>query len=778
MSEAVTLEEKIRTESLLTRMIEEALNAFHRRLIVLTGENSWETLIFLLLKHRALKMLIGGGEDSVVFVDHSERGEEQFNALVKALSSLSFPVENIKHYVYEESNRLLGTTNDILIMDMSKGAEPNDIGRLVETVRGGGLAILYNLDIEVNKPWETSIHRSFIHPPYTWENVNKRFEEFFVKKIFEAPCAWVLNGWKIIKGDLLNPSKIVREKPEFPERSRVPIRLQKLALTNDQARALHLMDKIVREKGRSALLITSNRGRGKSALLGLGAAMLLHFGFRRIIVTAPSVEEPQVVFGMIERGLEVLNEKFTKDVHEGLPRVRCKRGIVEFHLPQRALKEAADVLIVDEAAGIPVPLLFTFTERFPKVIFASTVHGYEGAGRGFSLRFLRALQQSEEINLHKIELKEPIRYSPNDPVEDWLYKTLLLDAEPAEILSEIKPEECVYERVNLDEWFKRDEKKLREFTGIYVLAHYRNRPNDLLILGDAPHHSARALISKSGEVVAALHVAEEGQMPDELISLVLSGNPPSGNLIPSCIIKYYPPFVDFAHLKGLRVVRVAVHPDLMNRGLGSASLKNLCEEAYAEGFDWVGASFGADKTLLNFWLKNGFIPAHISPMRNVVSGEYSVVVIKPLSDKAERLLRDIYMEFKIRLLNSLPDTYFNLEPEVAVQLLSVKRWGYLEKPNLTPSQIERLTSYVKGGLAYEGACDAVKQVLMAHFLSSGELRLPIEQKAEIELVSRCLQCRSWDKTANVVGAHPANIKSEMRVHVKKLTEYYLGKVIE
>ncbi|MEM1674208.1 MAG: GNAT family N-acetyltransferase [Candidatus Bathyarchaeia archaeon] len=771
------LEERTGTESLLTKMMEEALDAFHRRLVVLTSKNVNEVLSFLILKHKALRTLRGLEDEVVVFVDYYDEGGELYNNLIDTLSSSNFPTENIKHYTYEESNRLLGTTNDILVMDMSRGARPNDIGRLIETVRGGGLAILYNLNLKVDKPWETSIHKSFIHPPYTWENINKRFEEFFVRKVIETPCSWILDGWRILKGDFLNPPKFVRERPELPEKSRVPKRLHRLALTSDQVKALQLMEEVIRERGRSVLLITSNRGRGKSALLGLCAAMLLHFGFKRIIVTAPSGEESQIVFGMIEKGLDALGEKFSKEMVESLPRIKCGRGVAEFSLPQKVMGKDADILIVDEAAGIPVPILFAFTERFKKVIFASTVHGYEGAGRGFSLRFLKTLQQNREINLHRVELKEPIRYAPNDPVEEWLYKTLLLDAEPADInaaaLGEIRLEECKYEKVNLDEWFRYNEEKLREFIGIYVLAHYRNRPDDLLILGDAPHHSARAVTLKTGEIVAALHVAEEGLMPDDLVSLVLIGNPPPGNLIPSCIIKYYPPFIEFVRLRGLRIVRIAVHPDLIGKGLGSLTLKSICEEAASEGFDWVGTSFGADETLLNFWLKNRFIPVHISPMRNIVSGEYSVIMIKPLNERAESIIKKLYTEFKIRLLNSLPDTYFNLEPEVAVQLLSVDRWDNFEKPNLTPSQIERLVSYVKGSLAYEGACDAVRQLLIAHFLSSGKMRLQLDRKAEIELVSRCLQCRSWERTANTVKTRSIDLKFELRLHASKLMEYYL-----
>jgi len=777
MSENVNCEERARIENLLARMIEEALDASHRRLIVVSEEDAKDVLSFLILKHRSMKMLKEGTDDTVVFIDYHSDGGEFFNHLFSSLTSLSFPKENIKHYTYEESHKLLGTTNDILVMDMSKGARPNDIGRLIETVRGGGLAILFNLDFNVSKPWETSIHKSFIYPPYTWEDVGKRFEEFFVKKIIENPCVWILKGWRILKGELLNPPKAIRKMPEIPEKSKVPKRLFRLALTSDQVKALQLIDEIIRERGKSALLVTSNRGRGKSALLGLSAAMLLHFGFRRIIITAPSGEEFQIVFGMIEKGLNVLGHKFIKDYGD-VPKIKCKRGVVEFYLPQRALNEECDVLMVDEAAGIPVPILFTFTEKFSKVIFASTIHGYEGAGRGFSLRFLRALQQSKDMNLHKIELKEPIRYALNDPVEKWLYEALLLDAEPAEIdaavLGEIKPEEFSYEKIDLDNLFKFNELKLREFIGIYVLAHYRNRPDDLLILGDAPHHAARMITSKSGHVVAALHVAEEGQMTNDLVNLVLTGNPPSGNLIPSCIVRYYPPYADFSRLKGLRVVRIAVHPELTNRGLGSLSLRKLCDEASEDGFDWVGASFGADKNLLNFWLKNGFIPVHISPMRNIVSGEYSVIVIKPLNDLVEKILKEIYIEFKIRLLNSLPDTYFSLEPEVAVQLLGVNKWDHIERPRLTRSQLERLASYVKGALAYEGACDAVKEVLTAHFLSSGKLRLPMDIKAEIGLISRCLQCRSWAKTADTIKTRSSEFKSEMRTHIGKITEYYLA----
>ena len=768
--------DRAEVEDILSKMIQEAIESHHRRLIVASGEKSSEVIRFLIFKHAEERKRFNQ-EGDIIYVDHEKEGGKNFKILSETLLEADFPLESIKHYVYEESGRLLGTTNDILIMDMEKGARPNDIGRLVETVRGGGLIIFHNLSLETNKSWKTSLHKSFVYPPYDWEDIKPRFERHFLKKLMEHPGIWILNGWNLLKGELLNPTKISREKPKIPEESRVPRKLLELALTKEQIMGLDLIERAIRREGKNVVLITANRGRGKSALLGLSIAMFSHFGIRRILVTAPSEEDAEIIFNMVERGLTALKRKFVKKSGEAVANIKCGRSIIEFSLPQRALRKNADILIVDEAAGIPVPILFAFTGRYRKIVFASTIHGYEGAGRGFSLRFLRALEQDKDINLSRIELKEPIRYAPEDPVEKWLYSALLLDAEPADVgakADKIRARECIYEKIDLDQLFMKEEEKLRELIGIYVLAHYRNRPDDLLILGDAPHHLARAMITRSGEIVAGLHIAEEGRMSKELIDCVLSGNPPSGNLIPSCILKYYPSYREFAELKGLRIVRIAVHPDLVDRGIGSLLLKKICEEASGRGFDWVGASFGTDRRLLNFWLKNGFIPLHISPMRNVVSGEYSVAVVKPLNEKAEGLVRELYMEFKIRFLNSLPDTYFNLEPEVVSQLLSIDKWDALRKPQLTQAQKERLISYVRGNLVYEGTCDAVKEILISHFMSSGKHRASLDKRAEIALISRCLQCRSWDKSAEMAKMRSADLKLDLRVHVGKLLDHYMN----
>ncbi len=772
MMEKAVQNERSKTERLLLKMMREAIRASHRRLVVTVNDRSYDVIAFLIRGYRKLR---GENEISVIYVAPEDGDGSNFNALIERVNEeVQVKDLTVKFYTYAESEHLLGTTNDILILDMSLGARPNDIGRLVETVRGGGLVILHNLRLDADKGWETSLHRRLIIPPYSPEDINVRFERYFIRKLLETKGIWILDGWRIIKGELLNPPKSTRRRPRIPKKSRVPRRIHRLTLTQEQCDALQKLEEIVHERGRSVLVIISDRGRGKSALLGLGAAALLYLGAKRILVTAPNREETQVIFEMAERSLKALDERVSREFsEEWVSKIKCRFGSLEFKYPHKVLGERADILMVDEAASIPVPQLFRFIRRFRKVIFASTIHGYEGAGRGFSLRFLKALEEDGGINLHRMELKEPIRYALGDPVEEWLYKALLLDAEPAEVgEDEVKLEECTYEEADLDSWFGEEEDKLREFIGIYVLAHYRNRPDDLLILGDAPHHLARMVKTESGKIIAALHLAEEGRMPDEMVTQILSGNPPSGNLIPSCIVKYYPPYRDFTRFRGVRIVRIAVHPNFLGRGIGSFALKNLCEEMKRKGFDWVGAAFGADRQLLNFWLKNGFIPVHISPMRNIVSGEFSVVLVKPLSERAEGLIGEIYREFKMRFLDALPDVYYNLDPYVAVGLLSIKNIDFQAESKLTPSQRGRLIEYVQGSVSYEGACDSVKRILSAHFLSSGRYRLDLEVRHEVELLCRCLQCRSWDRTAEIVGARSSEVKSDLRALVRRLVDHY------
>ena len=83
------------------------------------------------------------------------------------------------------------------------------------------------------------------------------------------------------------------------------------------------------------------------------------------------------------------------------------------------------LVLVDAAATISVPLLVDLLLNSPRILFATTVHGYEGTGRGFAIRF------RDELDAHRpawreVRLTEPIRWADGDPIEDFIGRALVL----------------------------------------------------------------------------------------------------------------------------------------------------------------------------------------------------------------------------------------------------------------------------------------------------------------------------------------------------------------
>ncbi len=96
-------------------------------------------------------------------------------------------------------------------------------------------------------------------------------------------------------------------------------------------------------------------------------------------------------------------------------------------------------------------------------------------------------------------MQVPIRYANGDPIEKWLNGLLCLDAS---IVSKIPsgcphPSQCKLYKVNRDTLFsyhKASEAFLQRMMGLYVSSHYKNSPNDLLLMSDAPAHSMFVLL--------------------------------------------------------------------------------------------------------------------------------------------------------------------------------------------------------------------------------------------------------------------------------------------
>ena len=209
---------------------------------------------------------------------------------------------------------------------------------------------------------------------------------------------------------------------------------------------------------------------------------------------------------------------------------------------------------------------------------ASTINGYEGTGRSLSLKLIKQLREQTRPSvdpkadlplstpgagsskaagagrsgsglvrsLREIKLEEPIRYNPGDQVEKWLNQLLCLDATTTSQANQgcPHPSKCELYYVNRDSLFSyhpASEVFLQRLMALYVASHYKNSPNDLQMLSDAPAHHLFVLLpplkdddNSLPDPLVVLQVALEGNISKEAIlkEMSHSGKGSSGDMIP------------------------------------------------------------------------------------------------------------------------------------------------------------------------------------------------------------------------------------------------------
>ncbi len=734
-------------ERVLYQLVEKAARyakAFsHRRLFVVCGsrENSLRAATEICVFSRDFGV---GNEVAYVGSVDGEEVEATKNFLVESLN-MDFEVEV---FPIPKVREMMGRTFDNLIIDAHADFPPNEVGICVETVRGLGFVVIACPPLEEWRNAKLVSHELLLTPPYSLEEVRNIYLRRVVTKLLSNPSVYVYDADSqrvLVEPSEPEPPKIrARPKPKPPKSAKFPKSLFRMALTQDQVEVLEKLQAMIERKGRKAFAIIADRGRGKSAALGIGIAGLSFVNYNtkgkpvKVAVTAPSYENASELFKFASKALSTLGVKH--EFKEGFIDSRMCR--IEYLSPVDVFGERCDYLVMDEAAGIYVPILLEYLEEFNHLIYATTTHGYEGTGRSFQVRLLPKLQQMFET--HIVRMETPIRYGVGDPVEQWLYETFVLDAEPAKLsqrdLEDVERSNLVFEKLDLEKLFLGDDEDLRGFMGIYTFAHYRNNPRDLLLLADIPNQLAFAIRTASDHsIVGALHVAMEGGLAEDQIRVIEEHPSMPGNIFPTTMVGYYS-FSEFAMQRGLRVVRIATHPSVMRQGIGTYALKMLERYALENGFSWVGAGFGANPELMRFWLKNGYKPFHVSPHRNKQTGEYTVFVIKPFDPSLERIVDDIARLAKERLAIEMDNFYLHMDPEVAVEIFEASKHTY----SLPISELEKrkLQSYMKGKLSYPAVSEVLYKLVTQFFVrGGGEYSLD----AKRILVEKVLKKKRWSK---------------------------------
>lgn len=667
---------------------EAARAAGHRRLVVLAGDPVWCRA----LAEAALAAL-GGAER--IWVGAPE-------AAVKPVLPTS------------KARQLLGGELELAVFDAYAGFDPDAFGALSGALRGGGLLILLAPPLQAWPRFADPERARIAVAPHGPEAVGGRFLARLAGVLRADPTVLLIE-----EGAPVPPLPVAAPAPPAEPGP-------------DQAAAVEAVLRVALGHRRRPLVLLADRGRGKSAAFGMAAAELIRRG-RSVIVTAPRREAAQTLFAHAAAGLP--------DVRQGGGALVQGDASLSFAAPDElaATPRPADLLLVDEAAGIPTPLLSRLLQRYSRIAFSSTVHGYEGTGRGFALRFQRELTERTP-GWRLLRLACPIRWREGDPLERLTFDALLLDAEaaPEAEVAPARPQNLEIRRVSRD-GLVADEESLREVFGLLVLAHYRTRPFDLRHLLDGPNLEIW-LARVAGRVAAVAVVADEGGLEAGLAEAVRRGERRArGHLIPQSLAAH----LGLAEAPGLRcarVMRIAVHPACQGRGIGTALLRRIAAAAAEAGVDLLGSSFGGTAELLRFWQRAGCAPVRVGVTREAMSGEHAVMVLRALTPAGSGVCAAAAAHFRDNFPFQLGEPLADLDPELVLALMPAPAGARLSEE--APAR-----EFAAGGRSYEDALAALWNLAAA---AAGEGAA--DAAARRLLVLKVLQRRSWEETARLIGA--------------------------
>jgi tRNA(Met) cytidine acetyltransferase len=640
------------------------------------------------------------------------------------------------------ADRLMGTTRDAVVLDAHEGFSPNVLGRAVGAVDGGGLFVLLAPPLDAWPDARDDADERFAVPPNDIGDVTGHFRRRLVDTLYAHPGIAVVDvdaGRVERDGHTDTPPARQRSTPEAPAGHAFPRAAYEACLTADQADALAAFERLQDRDARPAVVVEADRGRGKSAAAGLAAASLAIEG-RDVLVTAPDERNVAELFARATALATTTGDRVDAESDDGRL-VTAAGGRVRYAPPARAVDRPAapDAVIVDEAAALPVRALTALLDA-PAVAFVTTVHGYEGTGRGFEVRFRDGLADADR-EVTDVRLDEPIRYAAGDPVEVWAFRALLLDARPAvdEAVAGADPADTTYRRLDAPTLLA-DEPLLREAFGLLVLAHYRTEPDDLARLLDAPNIRARAL-TVDGHVTCVALLAREGGLDAALRESMYEGRRVRGNMIPDVLTSQLRD-IDAGKPVGYRVLRIATHPALRSRGFGSRLL-SACHDELDDAVDWFGVGYGATPRLVRFWADNGYRTVHLSTTRNASSGEHSAVMLRPTSPDGRALYTRHARRFRSRMRDGLSDALSGLDPDVVRAVLRAADAG--DGPALSAHEWRVVAAAAYGPGLYDAAPGAFRDLSLAHLLDP---TADLSARAERLLVRKALQAHDWERVAD------------------------------
>lgn len=656
----------------------------------------------------------------------------------------------ISYLLHRDTDKALGSTNDLVVLQDFHSLPANALASVAETLTGGGVLLLSISSDSISDSIYLARMRNLL------EQLDRGYLVIDTKMTLVRPEC---NGDTLTNSASSKHIPMAALDPPSTDSESALHALLSECRTEDQKEALIAAARALNKAETVAL--NASRGRGKSATLGLCVALgLYQGGLTHVAIVAPYLSNVQTLFQFLEHGLVALGLTPGKGFHlvysaknrreiEGITVVaggsKWPRRAY-FSGPSCLPAQAPSLVVVDEAAALPVPKIKQLLKMAPGLL-ATTTGGYEGTGQVFSLKVLAG------ANCPVVTLSTPIRYSKGDPLEAWLNKGLGLSVMLPCVPQMDSPKSCSLYLVNKRALLcgaPEPERVLQGVLGVLQGTHYRSSPSDLQMLSDHPGHSLFVLISRAGTLIGVIHAAQEGgsslsnsltAAPGGVSSAVLV----SGHLIPSAVSEYYQD-QEFSALNGLRIVRVAVHPEVQGMGygtrmiellIGAATLTNttatptnttvnstnqanqitnsiFLPAAGVGHFSYLGVSFGATPRVLSFWERLGFLPLYLRQTKCQATGEHTLIVAKGVAQEAVKQIEKYAKKLALRLLDLLPGCFRALPPGVALCLLQVliseRPTGGKENrtdPGLLLEDLDRIKRFVRGNLELRLIADLI-----------------------------------------------------------------------
>lgn len=551
----------------------------HRQLLVISGDQEWALDIA-----NGITQTLNSG--SLLWCGGNTRGD--------TISS-------------NEYRQYLGQEFNTVVFNAFSGVRANAMMALSGSVKSDGLMILICPKLSV---WPT------LEDP---QQIKRTSYGHLVKSNRSSFLDWLVSH---IETDL---SVAVLTPEHFKGRV---ARLDPLVTLSDrfvqQQQAVESIVKVANGHNNKPLVITADRGRGKSSALGIAAAHLIQHENKNILLSAPNRNAVQKVFEHATKELKVAATNANE--------VKAGQHWLRFFAMDNLLDNLpeADLVIIDEAAAIPNDQLKKLNCHYKHVVYSSTVHGYEGSGRGFEIRFKDHLhcQSPGWKNLH---LDIPLRWFEHDPLEKFWFNVMLMNGEtrtPAE--TENTDSSTDWQKLDTHQLTSQPE-SLSQLFNLLIDAHYQTVPDDLVRLLDAPEQHV-FVARKQNRIVAALIASEEGgeKLNDVALQISQGKRRVPGHLLPQSLA-YHIGDKTYATLRYLRIVRIAVENNHRRRGIASELMTKTADFAISNGFDILGTSFGLIHSTMQFWEKNRFSPAKLGTRKDASSGEYSLIMLRALN---------------------------------------------------------------------------------------------------------------------------------------------------